>query len=408
METGKGTKAGKRPTKAFVIMMAGAFVLYFLMKAVQPSLPHVLFDYNTWDANRTDSVFWRILWMIGDCTEPHYIKTILGGIGILLGGFFAYYLDRKESKLRGTPIGYNTGTLWPWVLGCMFLSSAMAMAVFGGLHVDGDTYIPSYVAMVSISGAIVFLYGKGAAVMITGAACSAYIAMPITMWVRYNITLPYNLPGVMANVTGMWLGGIIAFELCRVLPWMHLENESKGVTPSRAIKGEMPLGEYKKAHPTKFFFRRFLCDLSEPMYMGSEWPAVFLIVGSFLSWALNPDQPFYGNGMFPELILCQIISTGLGLYVFWDQWMEKDSYGTFVAAVSAAPACIQIFGGSLPVVIIGAVLSGLFCPPFADLANRHIPKHWHAMFGNTFAMFVVSFVVIMIMKYIGIAFPNLY
>lgn len=404
MESNATKSISRRPTAAFLLLMAGGFALYFIMRLIQPHLPHLLFDYSTWDEMRSKSALWRIMWMIGDSTEPHYIKTIFGGIGILAGGVLAYVLDRKGSKMRGTPIGYGTGDLFPWVFGAMILASAIVNILFGGLHINGDTYIPTYVAYVSVSGALVFLYGKGFPVMITAGLCSAFFTTPITLWFRHTVCLPYGLPGVLANVSGMWFGGMIAFEVCNALPWMHLENARKGVSLSKPVEGETPIEEYKKTHPTGFFFRRILCDWSEPLNMGSEWPAVFLIVGSFLSWALNPDQPFYGNGMFPELILCQIIATGFGIWIYWDKWMENESYGTFIAAVSAAPACIQIFGGSLPIIIIGSLLSGLFCPPIADMINKRIPKHWHGMFGCTLAMFICSFAVVMIIKFVGLAF----
>ena len=80
----------KRPFGAFCSMMAGGFVLFVLMKAIQPRLPQVLFDYTTWDAMRSDSFLYRILWLIGDGSEPQFAKSVLGGAFVIAGGWLAY------------------------------------------------------------------------------------------------------------------------------------------------------------------------------------------------------------------------------------------------------------------------------------------------------------------------------
>lgn len=84
----------KRPTAAFIIYIIAGFGLYFLMEYIQPLLPHSIFGYTTWDTGRTDSAFWRFLWLLGDGTEPHFHKTILGGIGLIAGSWLGYYWDR--------------------------------------------------------------------------------------------------------------------------------------------------------------------------------------------------------------------------------------------------------------------------------------------------------------------------
>ena len=103
----------KRPTAAFIGVLIFGFVLYFAMSALQPNLGNSLFDYNTWLDKMRGSPLWSFLWMLGDATEPHFHKSLLGGIGVLAGSVIAYLLDRKGSRFRMTPISYGFGQIWP-------------------------------------------------------------------------------------------------------------------------------------------------------------------------------------------------------------------------------------------------------------------------------------------------------
>jgi hypothetical protein len=403
------TTKTKRPTLAFVLFLAAGFALYFLMQSIQPLLPHILFDYETWDAGRTDSAFWRLLWLIGDGTEPHFHKTILGGLGLIGGSWLAYYLDRKQSKLRGTPVGYGSGTLWPWVFAASLLSLAIAVAVFGGLHVDGDTYVSTYVCYVSIAGAVIFLYGGSIPTLLTGAILGAFTSVPISIWMRNCVCLPNGFPGVLATVTGMWLGGIATFEICRHMPWMQAAKaRNTQAIPSQPISGEMSIEEYKHKHPVGFLFRRILCDVSEPVFVANEWAGGLLLVGSMLTWILNPLQPYYGNGFFPALILCQVLTAGFSMWFYWDSWMENDFVPTFVPLVSTAPACILQFGATMPVIIISSLIGALMGPALATWINEKIPEHWHVMIGLTFSMFLTSGIAVVMIRYLGMCIPGIY
>lgn len=405
----KQTISTKRPTLTASIYIIAGFGLYFLMQYIQPMLPQSIFDYTTWDTGRTDSPFWRFLWLLGDGTEPHFHKTILGGIGLIVGSWLAFYLDHRRSKYRGTPIGYGSGTLWPWVFCASMLSLVISVAVFGGLHINNDGYVPTFVCYVSIAGAVIFLYGGNIPALLTGSILGVFTSVPIALWLRYSVVLPNGFPGVIAAVTGMWLGGIITFEVCKQLPWMvKVKDRIPTTVSSASIPGELDMGEYKHQHPVKFFFRRILCDYAEPVFVANEWAGAFLIIGSIITWFLNPMQPYYGTGWFPALILGQVITTGLTMWLYWDQWMERDFVPTFVPLVSVAPACILTFGPTLPVVILSSVIGAIFCPPVADMINRKIPSHWHVMVGLTFSMALVSGIAVMIIRFLGMCIPGMF
>lgn len=397
------TKARTRPTAAFIGALGFAAILYFAMCAIQPHLPHVLFDYNTWFEREADSVLYRILWLLGDATEPHFQKTLLGGIGVLAGSVIAYLLAKAKSPLAGTTICYSSGK-WPYVLLASMLSLALSVFLYGGLRFEGDAWIPTFVPYVCVAGAVVLLYGCTAASVLTGAVLGALLTTPVTMFMREVICLPAGLPGVIASVSGMWIGGIIAFELCHILPWMKPVDYT---TPHSGLLAPPPTAEEKSAHPNRFFLRRMLADYSEPMFVGNEIAGGMLVLGSMLSWILNPDHPFYGTGWFPALITCQIITGAVALYAYWPHWIEGDFFPSFVPVVSVAPAMVLTFGASPFIIVFSAVLGGLMCPPVANMINDRIPAHWHGMVGFTFSMAFCSLSVGVLLRYILMAFPML-
>lgn len=399
--------ARKRPTAAFIGVLVFGFVLYFVMCALQPSLGSTLFDYNTWLDKMQTSAFWRFLWMIGDATEPHFHKTILGGAFVFIGSVIAYLLDRKQSKYRGTPMAYGMSKIWPWIFAAAFLSLGITTTLFGGLRIEGDAWSATFIPYVSVASAVILLYGARIETLLTGAVLGAIFTTTTTIYLRNVILFPLGLPGVIGSVSGMWIGGIITFEICRFLPWMKMKPlPAEEMSPAK-VEGETPVSEYKFLYPNKFFIRRMLADYSEPMFVGNEIAGACLIIGSLLSWLLNPMHPYYGTGLFPACILSQILTGSIAMYIYWDGWLDNDSFPTFVPVVSVAPAMVLQFGGSMPIIVISAILGALTCPPVARMINDRIPPYWGGMVGSTASMAICSFVTTMFLKYLLMAFPVL-
>ncbi|MDR2077315.1 MAG: hypothetical protein LBP61_10380 [Desulfovibrio sp.] len=402
MQTGlQASLLKERPTKAFVSVLVFGCILYFLMKAVQSALPSVLFDYALWWKEIEHSALYRFLWMIGDATEPHFHKTLLGGLGVTVGSFIAYRLDKARSPKAGTPVCYGTG-LWPWVFASSVFSLGLSILLFGGLR-NEDGWVPTFVPYVSVAGCVILLYGGGMANMLTGAFFGALLTVPITLFLRQYVCLPMNLPGVIGSVSGMWLGGILVFELCHILPWMR----KLPPPPGEHNAGAAAVTAMKRERPNEFFVRRMIADYSEPMFVGNEIAGACLILGSMLTWLLSPNQPYYGTGWFPALIFCQIITGAIALYAYWPGWRDGDFFPSFVPVVSVAPGVVLAHGPSLFVIVCSAVLGGLLSPPVANMANRCIPAHWHPMIGFTFSMAFCTLVVSSLIKYLLMAFPFL-
>lgn len=397
----KTAAKNSRPTGIFLAIIVIGFVLYFIMEAVQPRLSTVLFDYMHWLNSMEHSALWRFIWMLGEGTEPHFHKTILGGIGVLLGSAIAYALDKKNSRYAGFPISYGTG-LWPWILLASWVSLAISNILFGALRIDGDLWVPTFVPYVCVASAIILIYGGNFLNMLTGAVGGALLTTPITMFVRYNICLPNGLPGVIASVTGMWVGAILVCELCNVLPWMK-----KVPLPPRSPNAPKdPTPAEKQARKNSFFIRRMLADYSEPIFVGNEIAGGLLVLGSIVTWLLSPMQPFYGTGWFPALLLCQILTSAIAIYVYWPQVVET-GYPTFVPLVSVAPGIVLTFGPSMFNIVFSAIVGALLAPVIATMVNRNIPAHWAGVVGNTFSMAFCSFAVGVLMRFILAAFPAL-
>lgn len=395
----------KRPAKAFFGVVIFGFALYYAMTALQPHLGAYLFDYNTWEREMVTSSGYRFLWMIGDATEPFFHKAILGGVGVFIGSVIAYVLDRQQSKYRGTPISYGQGRIWPWIFAASFISLGISIILFGSVRAN-EPWVATFAPYVSVAASIILLYGANIRSLLTGAILGAVFTTPIATAVRLHFCQPWELPGVIGSVTGMWLGGIIVYEICRLLPWMKDMHHIPDTI--RPAKGELPVDAYKKRYPNKYFIRRMLADYSEPMFVGNEIAGACLIIGTLLTWALNPLQPYYGTGWLAACLLSQILTGAIAMYFYWDGWMKEGAFfPTFVPVVSVAPAMVLAFGPTMPIIISSAVLGGFSSPAVAVIVNEHIPSHWHPMVGFTFSMALCSFAVGVFLQFLIQAFPML-
>ncbi len=307
-----------RPTTAFIGVITVGFSLYFFMNAIQGNLTAVMFDYNEWWTQLETNVLYRILWMIGDMTEPHYHKTVLGGAFVTIGSIIAYYLDKKQSPLGGTPICYGTG-LWPWVFATCLLSLGISNFLYGGLRLE-EGWVATFVPYVSVPGGIILLYGGNMTNMLTAAILGAMLTSPITTFIHLYVSGPWGMPGILGTTGAMWIGGIFCCEVARFLPWM------KAVPGPVAAPGAntAPDRTYKLKKPNTFFIRRMLADYSEPMFAGTELAGALVVAGVLLTWFLSPNQPVYGSGLLAPLLLSQIITGAVAIYVYWDRWVEND------------------------------------------------------------------------------------
>lgn len=386
----------------FIGVVVFGFVLYLIMSAVQDrlELSPSLFSFETWLERAPDSALYRFFWLIGDTTEPTFYASLLGGFGLLAFALLAHLLYQAGSGWRGIPISYGTG-LWPWIFIASLIGLGLSVVLFGGLLSGG--WVPTFVPFVSVPAAGVFVYGAGWKNALTGAILGALVTFPIAYLIIQYVLAPLGLPGVIGAVTGMWLGAIIVFEICRYLPWMSLEGAPPegGHIPESREGTELPEPP-PPVDPNRrgWFGRRVLADFSEAQFYGNEWASAGLLLGTLLSWVLNPLHPALGTGLLPAVILSQVLTSAVGVFLYYERWRDLQWYPTFVPLVSVAPAMALAFGGTMQSILFGAVLGAILAPPVAQFVIDRLPDHWHLFIGNTFSMALSSLVVFLVLRYL--------
>jgi hypothetical protein len=378
----------------FLGVVAFGFALYGIMLVLEGSiqLNSALFSFGTWLEMAPDNILYRFLWLFGDVSEAEFYASLFGGIGILAFAALAYLLDRAGSEWKGYPISYGTG-LWPWILASTSIGLVLSVTLFGGLLAGG--LVPTFVPFVSVPAGVVFVYGRGWKNALTGGILGALITFPIALLLNQYVLNPLALPPVIGNVTGMWLGGAIVFELCRYLPWMTREEappEGEHIPEEEADLPEPP----PAVDPSKigWFPRRVLCDFSEAQFYGNEYASAGLILGTLLSWVLNPMHPALGSGLLPAILLSQILASAVAVFLYYERWRELEWYPSFVPVVSVAPAAVLTFGGTLQSIVAGAVLGAIAGPPVAQFVIDRLPNHWHLYVGNTFSMGLCTLIIV--------------
>jgi hypothetical protein len=180
----------------------------------------------------------------------------------------------------------------------------------------------------------------------------------------------------------MWASALIAFALCRHLPWMPTPTVTvprcHAVLPhcfvDTAAQGPMWLG------------RRMLADFTDAQFIGNEWASGGLPLGTVISYLLNPELAGTVGQLLPRLVGGQILTAALAVTLWHRQWASYGWYPTFVPVVSIAPAVILAFGGTLQSIVAGAVLGALIGPPLAAAVARRLPIDFHPFIGNVVSM----------------------
>ncbi len=377
----------KRPTGAFIGMIAFSAVLYVVMTYLQKNMlvSNYIPTYLEMEQGAAQGkIMYWIMWIFGDMTEANFFKSYIAGIGLIAGSIVAHYLNKRNSKYQGISIAYGSG-LWPWVLCASTVSLILSNLIYGWNLANGG-WFPTFVVFVSVPAATILVYGGNLKNLLTGAIAAVIVCVPLSRMFMVHICGNIGIPGVAGSVFGMWAGAIICFEIYKLLPWMHLPE----VTPP--VENE-PKKEYKHIHPSAFYVKRILADFSEPVFAGNEIASICMLIGLFISWVLCPELPVYGSGILPTLLMAEFITGAISMYVYWDHWMERAWFPSFPSMVSVAPGIALFYGGSIPIAILAAIFGGIICPAMTDFVLQRLPKHWPAVIGTTFSMTVGTVVV---------------
>lgn len=383
---GASTAALRWPAGLALIGVTAAAAV--VLTRVTGRLPHLLPGYAHWQQQAYTRVPQFLRWWIGDTTEAEFFKTGLGGLGMLAGAWIAHAAGRRGRRWAGFPVACGTG-LWPWVAGSATLGLLLSDVAWGWTLPASGTWQPTFVPFVSVPPAIVLIYGAGWAVAATGAVLGAALTTPVALLLVDFVCLPLHLPSVIGNVTGMWVGALIAFALCRHLPWMPPTLAARSAPDSPGG----PTGSSPDQGPG-WVVRRVLADFTEAQFYGNELASIGLVGGTVLTYLLNPLTPVYGSGLLPALLTAQVIAATVGVLVHRRRWAENGWYPTFVPVVSVAPATVLTYGPTVQAVIAGAVFGALAGPPLAAWIARRLPPDFHSFIGNVVSMTVCTLVAV--------------
>lgn len=354
------------------------------LDALEPRVGRLLPDYTEVQGHVFADVIGFLRWVLGDTTEAVFFKSALGGIGMIAGAWIAHLAWRRGRRL-GFPLAAGTG-LFPSMFAAAALGLVLSNLLWGWTVPASGGWQPTFVAFVAVPAAVVLVYGAGWRVAVTGAVLGAVLNTPVALVVVNYFCLPLDLPTVIGNVTGMWGGALLAFLLCRRLPWLR-----------RPAPADPPADDPQPAperHGPVWMVRRVLADFTEAPFYGNEIASIGLLLGTVLAFLLNPANPVYGDGVLPAMLTAQVATSTLGVLLYRSRWIARGWYPTFVPVVSVAPATVLTYGAGVHTVVAGAVVGALIGPPVAAWISERLPSDFHPFIGNVVSMAVGTLVAV--------------
>lgn len=371
--------------------VVAAFGLFSLLLSALASTGDGGASYNRWLADIPGSASDRLAWVLGDMTEPQFYKSPVASVGLLLGAALAWWAGTRERRWAGFGISYGSG-LWPWVVMSATLSLLLSNLAFGSQLDDG--WAPTFVPFVAVGPAMVLIYGRGWAVAVTGAVLGAALTTPVAILLMNEVTVPLDLPVVVANTAAMSIAALVSFVLARRLPWMTVEAPQPGPTTETATEPSTIEGTPTVRKDAVWTVRRVVADFTETQFYANELASIGLLLGATVAVIASSDLPSYGTSLIPQIIFAQALTSTIGVLVWHRRYRAGGWAPTYVSLVSVAPATVLAYDGSALSIVVGAVAGALLCPLVAIPIASRLPADVHPFIGNTTAMAVVSAIVV--------------
>lgn len=372
-----------------LISLCLGFILYFLTKNLAGSVS--MWEYNNLVDGIVDSLPKQLFWFLMNFTEAQFYASVFAGAGLIIGAIIAWRLALNGSKYKGFDICYGSSTLFPWVLGSQVISLALAIFAFGYIEGFSDpqtTWLATFITVVGAPPAVMLLYGPSVSALLTSSIVGGLICAPTAIWLSANVVGPLGLPGVVANVTTMAITGMIVCMICKVLPWVK----------------KQPIKEYKKSvgpaldvYSPRFFVRRVLADFSEAPFYGNEVASIFLILGVCVSQIICGNHGAYGSGAIPAILLSQFTGAAVGVFLYAHKFDNQGWYATYVPVVSVGPACVLMFGATIPVALFAGTLGGIMGGPVAEFFSGKLPEGVHGTVANVTSMAICTIITAIVM-----------
>ncbi|SEQ33292.1 hypothetical protein SAMN04488583_2358 [Mycobacterium sp. 88mf] len=315
-------------------------------------------------------------------SEPNFYSSALAGVGVLAGGAFAHWRQMRRQSWRGFAQACGSG-LWVPMLASALLGVAVGNLAWGWTLASG-AWQPLFAPFVSVSPTVVLMFGADVKTVLTGGMLGGVVTPPLSVFGASVVCPELGVPPVVGVTGGMAVAAVVAFTVCRRLPWLpELVRRDAEPTPAVAEK-----------YGATWVLRRSLADFSEAQFFGSEWASLGLIAGAVVAYLLNPATPAYGSGLLPQILAAQAITAIVGVVLWRRRWARSPFYPTFVPIVSVAPARVLTYGGTPASVLAGALLGAAVGPPVAAAISARLPAHFHPFIGNVTAMAVVTSLIV--------------
>ncbi|MEV5650491.1 hypothetical protein AB0L57_19755 [Nocardia sp. NPDC052254] len=323
--------------------------------------------------------------LLADLADPVFYGTAAAGLLMLAGGAFAHAIRDRNVAWRGFAVACGSG-LWAWMVTSGLLALVLSHIAWGWTRSADIPWQPLFVPFVSVSPAVVLMYGKGWRVALTAAILGAGLTTPAAIATAAFVCTPLRIPQVAGFTAAMAVTAYTSFAVCHRLPWL--------ATRSRTYANEArPDGRSTVPSPgpqsATWILRRVLADFTEAPFFGNEWAGAGLIVGAVLAYlAIHPSEGI--PALFPQILGAQLVAGTLSVIVWRGRWRVHGWYPSFVPIVSVAPAAVIAFSAAPIPTGIALVLGVLAGPPLAFRLGDLLPRHVHRFVGCVGSMAICA------------------
>ncbi|MGW1739060.1 hypothetical protein ACWCPQ_09640 [Nocardia sp. NPDC001965] len=324
--------------------------------------------------------------LLRDLADPVFYGTAAAGLLMLAGGAFAHAVRDRDVTWKGFAVACDSG-LWVWTVSAGLLALVLSHLAWGWTRSADTPWQPLFVAFVSVTPAVVLMYGKGWRVALTAAVLGAGCTAPAAIAAATYICAPLGIPPVAGFTAAMSVTAYAAFALCRRLPWLDAQSGSYSNPTAPDATGSPP-GPPRPQSAT-WILRRVLADFTEAPFFGNEWAGAGLIAGGILAYlAIQPSEGL--PGLFPQILGAQLVAGTLSVIIWRHQWRVHGWYPSFVPIVSVAPAAVIAFAATPVPTGIAVLLGVLAGPPLAFRLGELVPRHVHRFVGCVGSMAICT------------------
>ena len=151
-------------------------------------------------------------------------------------------------------------------------------------------------------------------------------------------------------------------------------------------------------YSTSWFIRRVLADFSEAQFYGNEVASICLLIGATIGTLVCGTHGAYGSGAVPAIILSQFVGAAVGVFLYAGKFDNGGWYATYVPVVSVGPACVLMFGATIPVAVFAGVLGGVLGGPVAEFFGDKLPEGVHGTVANVTSMAICTIITAVVMQ----------